>query len=74
LKKKPPPKRRSQGLRKDVVPKWRMHIQALAVSDGTRRGTAEWPPKVEYTVKGRAVSEIDSNCKQLMGSKRSFAM
>jgi len=50
------PKRKSQGIRKDVVPKWRMHIQALAVSDGTRRGTAEWPPKVEYTVKGRAVS------------------
>lgn len=67
------PKRKSQGIRKDVVPKWRMHIQALAVSDGTRRGTAEWPPKVEYTVKGRAVSPSSESDSQLINSKRSFA-
>lgn len=35
-----------------------MNVRPLAVSDGTRRGTVEWPLKAEYTVKGRAVSGI----------------
>lgn len=41
----------------DTGPKWRMNVTTLRASDGIPKGEGEWPVKVEYTIKGRAVSE-----------------